>query len=411
MKSKLKQFIVCIFSLMLIFNSLSLSHVQTVYADDVANNENAKKLYAYILGKGGTDWWASAAVGNAYAEHGLETDISGSGYWGAFQFQNRKEDFKSWCSSNGRDTEDICAQYDWFGEEYRGSMIKALTGLTLSEIEKDTTYIKDAKSAAAFFALGMEGCVCYSGITNGVGSINDSAHDMSRCAIFTFPNEYGDVCLQDLTKRTDVTTTAYNAFSGKIAPADSSNGKSGTDGNNPDSTNIQVGSLTACYYSEDQLSSFIKLHEENVQSAYLDNATRDNLNQSDLSNLANWEDNVTNSKKEYGFIAIMRIIVMWIGIIFTVYILLLYLAYWFDRINSIIDLDVLSILTFGKLHVAFDEKEANFSLGKKQDRMTVRHRDILFICITGLIFGTLLITGTFYKLVAGLVNTILSKLE
>ena len=98
---------------------------------------------------------------------------------------------------------------------------------------------------------------------------------------------------------------------------------------------------------------------------------------------------------------------MWVGIIFTIYIFLLYLAYWFDKINSLIDLDVLSILTFGHLHVAMDEKEANFSLGKKQDRVTVNHKNMCFICITGLIFGTLLITGTFYKIISNFVNTVL----
>lgn len=175
-----------------------------------------------------------------------------------------------------------------------------------------------------------------------------------------------------------------------------------------DNTKQMATDLAASgFWSEEDLSAFCKLAELDIQSLYLDNATRDNLSQSDLANLANWEDNVNNNTREYGFIAILRIIVMWIGIIFTVYILLLYLAYWFDRLNSIIDLDVLSILTFGKLHVAFDEKEANFSLGKKQDRMTVSHKNMVFICITGLVFGTLLITGTFYKLVAGLVNTIL----
>lgn len=164
------------------------------------------------------------------------------------------------------------------------------------------------------------------------------------------------------------------------------------------------------YYSEEQLSAFTKLVEENIQAEYLDKATRDNLSQNDLENLSSWENNVNNSKKEYGLIAWMRIIVMWIGIIFTIYIFLLYLAYWFDRLNSIIDLDVLSILTFGKLHVAVDEKEANFSLGKKQDRITVSHKDMIFICLTGLIFGTLLITGTFYKIVANFVNFILRHL-
>lgn len=176
-----------------------------------------------------------------------------------------------------------------------------------------------------------------------------------------------------------------------------------------DTTNVtNMGLNAGTFYSESDLSAYVKLQEVDV-SAMLPK-DRSSLSQNELENLSSWEDNVKNSKKEYGFIAWMRIIVMWVGIIFTIYIFLLYLAYWFDKLNSIIDLDVLSILTFGRLHVAIDDKEANFSLGKKQDRMTVNHKDMLFICITGLIFSTLLITGTFYKLVAGFVNFILRKL-
>lgn len=176
-----------------------------------------------------------------------------------------------------------------------------------------------------------------------------------------------------------------------------------------DKTNVtNMGLNAGTFYSESDLSAYVKLQEVDV-SAMLPKS-REDLSQNELENLASWEDNVNNSKKEYGFIAWMRIIVMWLGIIFTIYIFLLYLAYWFDKLNSLIDLDVLSILTFGRLHVAIDDREANFSLGKKQDRMTVNHKDMLFICITGLIFGTLLITGTFYKIVASFVNFILRSI-
>lgn len=406
--SKLNRVTTLVLIICLFCSSLLFIQPLSVHADGIEDNENAKKLYAHILGRGGTDWWASAAVGNSYAEHGCNSDIDGSGYWGAFQFSSdSKGTFQSWCSNNGRETTDITAQYDWFMAEYRGATCKGLTGMSPEECEKDTTNIKDAKSAAAYFALGMEGCVCYSGITNGVGSIYDSFHDTSsRCTTYTFPTKYGEVCLQDLQKRTPNTTVAYNAFSGKVAPTTTENGNVDENGNADTPTTIQ--SVTGgAYYTEEQLSAFVKLAEDNIQKEYLDNATRDNLSQHDLENLSSWEDNVKNSKKEYGLIAWMRIIVMWVGIIFTIYIFLLYLAYWFDKLNSIVDLDILSIMTFGRLHVAMDDKEANFSLAKKQDRMTVNHKDMVFICLTGLIFGTLLITGTFYKIVANFVNTIL----
>lgn len=402
---KLDRVVVLVLTICLFCYSFLFTQPLKVHADDdISSNENAKKLYAHILGRGGTDWWASAAVGNSFAEHSCNSDIDGNGYWGAFQFSaDSKDTYKTWCSTNSRDTTDITAQYDWFMTEYRGSTCKALTGMSPEECEKDKTNIKDAKSAAAYFALGMEGCVCYSGITNGVGSLYDSFHDTdSRCSTYTFPTSYGEVSLQDLQKRTPNTTVAYNAFSGKIAPTSPENGN---DGGTPKGIQSFTG---GAYYTEEQISSYIRLADElNIQKEYLDKADRSNLSQSDLENLASWENNVNNSKKEYGFIAWMRIIVMWVGIIFTIYIFLLYLAYWFDKINSLIDLDVLSILTFGHLHVAMDEKEANFSLGKKQDRVTVNHKNMCFICITGLIFGTLLITGTFYKIISNFVNIIL----
>ena len=419
-KGVVDRILIVLFSFLI---SISFSSINIVFAQvqavkdkvpasgGIADNKNAKTLYAHILGRGGTDWWASAAVGNSYAEHSCDASIDeGKNYWGAFQMShNSLSAYKSWCSDNGKTVEDITSQYDYFIAKYRTSCCKSFVGLDPDECEKDTTYIKDAESAAAYFALGMEGCICYNGITYGKGAILDSFHDeKTRCGAYTFPTKYGKVCLQDLKKRIPNTTVAYNAFSGKVAPTTPENGN--VDENGDEKTPTKIQSFTGGYYSDEQLSSFIKLSEANIQSGYLDKATRDNLSQSDLSNLVNWEDNAKNSKREYGLIAWMRIIVMWVGIIFTIYIFLLYLAYWFDKLNSLIDLDVLSILTFGRLHVAIDDKEANFSLGRKQDRMTVSHKDMLFICITGLIFGTLLITGTFYKIVASFVNFILRSI-
>lgn len=86
-----------------------------------------------------------------------------------------------------------------------------------------------------------------------------------------------------------------------------------------------MGLNAGTFYSENDLSAYVKLQEVDV-SAMLPKS-REDLSQNELENLASWENNVTNSKKEYGFITWMRIIVMWLGIIFTIYIFLLYLAY------------------------------------------------------------------------------------
>ena len=113
------------------------------------------------------------------------------------------------------------------------------------------------------------------------------------------------------------------------------------------------------------------------------------------------------NQRENGFIAFLRIVVMWVGIVITVYSFLIYLAYWFDKLNSLIDLDALSIITFGKLHVAVDDKEANYSLSHRNgNHVTVSHKNILFISLTGMLFGTLLISGRFYQMINAIVLTI-----
>lgn len=394
MKSRLKRFIILL-SLSLCI--LSQSTVVFAGADwgslDATAQTNAKDLYAYLKFAGYSDYAAAGICGNADQEASLSAAKGSGNYLGAFQMSaDTWTHYESWCNDSGLETENIVNQFKYVEQNsLENDFSTYCKGLSLENYKACTDIITGMEG----FMVAFERCV----------------GGKYTCQKVT-PNYSSQKKYQDGDKRNQYSSSIYEALIG-TAPADGGTPSGDSNNTNPDSTdkeNIKQQLLSSGYYTEEQLSSYIKLSETNIDSEYLTNATRDNLSQSDLANLANWEDNVNNNTREYGFIAILRIIIMWVGIIFTVYILLLYLAYWFDRLNSIIDLDVLSILTFGKLHVAFDEKEANFSLGKKQDRMTVSHKDMIFICVTGLIFGTLLITGTFYKLVSGLVNKILSFL-
>ena len=90
---KLDRVVVLVLTICLFCCSFLFTQPLKVHADnDISSNENAKKLYAHILGRGGTDWWASAAVGNSFAEHSCNSDIDGNGYWGAFQFSAGSKD-------------------------------------------------------------------------------------------------------------------------------------------------------------------------------------------------------------------------------------------------------------------------------------------------------------------------------
>ena len=168
------------------------------------------------------------------------------------------------------------------------------------------------------------------------------------------------------------------------------------------------------YITEDNLASFSQGAELNVDSKLLSNAVRQALSQSDLYSLANWERNVAYDNTDSKIISFGRKLLVAIGIIFEVWSLLIYLAYWFDRLNNFIPIDLLNILTLGKLRIADSDTEATFSLRDNSSRTnvkTVNHRAVLFIAICGLAFGTLIVTGKLFTLLFGVVNFVRNLLK
>lgn len=160
------------------------------------------------------------------------------------------------------------------------------------------------------------------------------------------------------------------------------------------------------YWSEDQLSSYCKLTEIDIQSLYLDSATREALQQKELEGLVNWERNVRYTAEEDGFIRNLRVASMFLGIFLVVWSILAYAGYWFDRINTIIPLELLNIVSFGRLRISGDEANDVFHIKSKSAKM-VNHKNIISICLIAIAFGVLLITGTFYLIVQSFVNLVL----
>lgn len=170
---------------------------------------------------------------------------------------------------------------------------------------------------------------------------------------------------------------------------------------------IAIDLSSAGYWSEDDLAEYCRLTELNVDSI-LAEAKRENLNQREIEGLSQWERNVNDDLEKNGLASIIRRIVVFVGIIFLVWVVFVYLAYWFDRINTMFYIDLLGIMTLGHLHISDTEEECTFhakDLGNGQ-RKTVNHRTILFICLAGIAFGVLIITGTYYSILRKLVNFI-----
>lgn len=164
--------------------------------------------------------------------------------------------------------------------------------------------------------------------------------------------------------------------------------------------------IGAGYWNEDQLGAFCRVMEINVDNI-LAEATRTGLGYNEMEGLATWERNIKYDNEDNGIIGVLRRIVMLLGIALVVWMTLVYFAYWFDRI-SVVYLDVLGVVTLGHLHMSETEEECTFrvkDLGK-EGRKTVNHRAIVGICLVGIAFGVLLISGWYYVALQKIVHLI-----
>lgn len=175
-------------------------------------------------------------------------------------------------------------------------------------------------------------------------------------------------------------------------------------------TASQAEQIAKGYFSEEQLGSYFKLGEVSIHDLYLGNALRDNLTQENITTLSNWQRNIQSSDSELGYVNYLRLFVLLLGMVLCIYGALLYLGYWFDRLNTLIQLEMLSVLTFGRLHAVNDDGDSNWALDKSGIKR-VTHGQIIFISLLSMGFGTLLMTGTFYRVVTAFVNLVMRWLN
>lgn len=394
MLKTIKKFTLFIVTFLLVFSSSIVVYAGGNFENlNDTQKENARNLYAYLKLAGYSDYAAAGICGNADQESSFNPAITGS-HNGAFQMSSGQwTNLQTWASENNLDYKDIVTQFKFIEGTRLESDFKETTTITLGDYKSCSDIITGTEG----FMVAYERCV------NGSYSLQK----------ITLKSGYGPYRYQEGKQRADYAENLYTALVG-TPPADTPSSV-GTLSSAQEKTQDEVKQelMAKGYYSEDQLSSYIKLNEINIEQKYLDAALRENLDQASLSGLSNWERNIKNNAKEDGFIAILRIIVMWIGIMFNIWIILIYIAYWFDRLNTIFYIDMLSLLTFGKLHISDTEDECTFTVKTlgKTEKKTVNHKAILSICITGLIFSTLILTGTFYRLIAGFVNFILSLIN
>lgn len=160
------------------------------------------------------------------------------------------------------------------------------------------------------------------------------------------------------------------------------------------------------FFTESDLANYASLSELNVDAVLLSNAIRSNLTSQELKTLADWERNVKVNSFENTMVVGARKVLVLFGILVEIWSLLIYLAYWFDRLNNFIPIDLLHILSLGRLRIADDVTEATYSLRNNSSKSrvkTVNHRAVLFIVILGLTFGTLIISGYIFVLLESVI--------
>lgn len=207
----------------------------------------------------------------------------------------------------------------------------------------------------------------------------------------------GQYYVEESTKRIEKSELCFTMMTGTDLKADPET-----------SLSVAKERAAAGYWSEEELAAYAKVVELNVDSI-LDGALRNKLSQDELEGVATWERNVFEDIEQGGFIRFARVLVQIFGIMFTIWMIFLYIAYWFDRVNNFFYIDTLGILSFGYLHMSDTEEECTFhvrDLGKG-GRRTVNHRAILFVCLCGIAFGVFIISGFYYEVLNAMVRFVL----
>lgn len=145
--------------------------------------------------------------------------------------------------------------------------------------------------------------------------------------------------------------------------------------------------------------------EDNVDKPYTDEGVGlpdgSDLEDSDKQQIGDWLEQIKNSKDDKWFTTV-RVTRIFVGIVLIIYSVLLYLAYWVDRMNNLIDISLLGILTLGRFAVSDDDAVSTYKSTDKATKLVV-HRDVIKICCIGFAMGVLVLTGVLFKAVLKLV--------
>lgn len=165
--------------------------------------------------------------------------------------------------------------------------------------------------------------------------------------------------------------------------------------------NMANGLVEMGLWNEDQLVDFSRLSESAL--SFMD---RSDLNLIDAGEVVAWRKSIDVVKEDKRYAAPRQAFVF-VGIVLVVWSILLYIAFWFDKINNFVQIQLLPLLSLGILQVSPDEFSTNFD-DKRIGKKVVVHKNIIFIVLIGITLGVLLLTQRLNSIVNDIINWVVS---
>lgn len=355
--------------------------------------KNAKMMWDYLIQLGFTEQAAAGVLGNAIQESSCDPNAhtNGTDYYGTFQWAStgsfaspkemgRWEWCQSWCNSAGVDYKTIDGQVKFMMYEFPGQGSK----VTLGELASST----DIELVTEAFVAWYE------------RATTDKTSDDTLLITDVF-TKTGGKRFQEVAARRNYAKDAFNTFSKSAVKYTIGGATSIT----PISETNSAADFLASIVNYGLLKETEFVGDNVLSETALVFYSSNSLSASDSIKLSNWKTDTNSVSNGGGIIQFLRALVAFIGILIVIFSTFLYLAYWFDRINNFIEISLLHVLTFGRIEISPDDKQSTFS-PKTQGLKVVVHKDIIFICLTGLSIGVLILSGRIYLVISWLLTAI-----
>ena len=126
------------------------------------------------------------------------------------------------------------------------------------------------------------------------------------------------------------------------------------------------------------------------------------LSYTDKEQLGAWLSSIKFVKEDKMYSA-LRVVRILLGIVCIIYSVLFFLAYWFDKMNNIVDLSLLGLLSLGRFVASPDDTVSTYKSKGKEPKL-VNFRNVLVISGGTLALGVFILNGVLYYLVVFIVD-------